>query len=121
MTRIWSCGIVSADDHGSSSGSVTWTPFESWPYGATPGSSSRRSTSSHGPVALTTARALDGEDLTGQPVVHLGAGHGAVDRGEVDHLGVVEDRRAGLGGGRHVGEAQAAVVRPRVLVDATAA
>src|SRR6266511_2030032 len=58
VTRTRSCGIVSAARHSCSSGTSTWTPFDSRPAGSASGSSSLRTRSSHGPVAFTIARAL---------------------------------------------------------------
>ena len=77
--------------------------------------------SSQGPVALTTARAStetispESRSRTSAPLTL------PATMRSVDDLGVVEDRGARLRRRRHVGEAQAAVVRPGVLVDATAA
>jgi hypothetical protein len=49
------------------------------------------------------------------------AGDPPAGQSESRHLGVVQDGRAAVGGGADVGEAEAAVIRPRVGIEAAAA
>ncbi len=74
-----------------------------------------------GPRRVDDGAGLDGDDLAGEPVVHLGPPDPAGNGAERDDLCVVEHRGACLRRRRHVGQAEAAVVGPGVLVDATAA
>ena len=58
LTRTLSCGIVSAADHSCSGSTIACTPLLSRIERGAFGSSSRRTRSTHGPLAFTTAFAL---------------------------------------------------------------
>ena len=109
LTRTWSWAIVSAACQSWAPSTRTCTPLLRRIDGRAPGSSSRRTRSTHGPVALTIAPARTG-------IVRPSATTSAPPAPDRDDLGVVQDDRAAVGGAADVGDRQAPVVRPRVGV-----
>ena len=71
LTRTWSCAIVSAASQSSAPSTRTWTPLLSRIDGRAAGSSSLRTRSTHGPVALTIAPACTA--IVRPSATHLGA------------------------------------------------
>ena len=86
LTRTLSWGIVSAAVQGRSWSTSTWMPLLSRIERGASGSSSRRTWSTHGPVALTTARALTSMLTPSARVL------GALGAAQRDDLGIVPRR-----------------------------
>ena len=115
VTRTASCVIVSAAVQSPSRDVSTCAPLLSRTDEPSPGSSRRRTWSTHGPAALTTTRESTAIVLAVD--ADLRAREASPCRAQRDHLGTVEHARAGLGRRANVLDAQPRIVRRRIRVE----
>ena len=110
-TRALSTGIVTAASQPAGRSRTRCTPLLNVTDVPAPGSSSRRTWSTHGPGRVHESASVHGDDRVADAIGNLHAA--AADR---DDLRVVQHHRTAIGRGPHVGETQASVVRLRVDV-----